>query len=281
MNPVKIADPTILGQNADLDIFLPRENIYPVSILAIHGMWATSRRWENYGRYFSNHGFAFWTPTLRHHFGKNNDCVELGQTSVNDYVHDMAVLIETLKKRQYFAKNPVIFGHSMGGLIALKLATYGLASRLVLLNSAPPAGVRLHADWHYQLAIARYLPELLFQKPFKPSLNIASRFIMNGMPPEQHPALHEGMVYESGRAAWEIKTGKITVDFEKIQCPTLIIGSEQDRIVPSTVALDIAKKMRCPDYNLWVFRSFAHWIQTEGAWSEPAGCVLSWLKERL
>ncbi|MDO8516439.1 MAG: alpha/beta fold hydrolase, partial [bacterium] len=217
---------------------------------------------------------------------KNGDSEALGRTSVNDYVADIVELIGHLREFGFIDPDvrPIIFGHSMGGLIAQKLSACGASSLTVLLNSAPPAGVKLHADLHYQLDIFRYLPKMLAQKPFLPSLKIFSRYIMNGMPPEIHAALYKGAVHESGRAALEIRFGKINVDFSAIDCPMLIIGAENDRIIPHRIAIDIGKKITTNvPHEVWVYEKFAHWIQVEQGlgWRRPANDIYEWILSHL
>ncbi len=254
-------------------------------IIALHGMWATNARWHNYARFFCEQGFVFLAPNLRHHYPDNN-LPELGRASVNDYVDDLKKLIQNLDPYDVEMRDlkgslpkPIIIGHSMGGLIAQKIAEAGLAKKLILLNSAPPAGVNLHADLAYQLAILRYLPWVLFEKPFKPSLAMYARFIMNGMPKDQHEQLYEGVICESGRAAKEIRFGKIPVDFEKITCPTLVVGCEKDRITPIEVAKEIHSRLKCP-HVYWKYTQFAHWIQVEPGWKKPAQDIANWLIQK-
>jgi len=264
----------LVGKNHTVTIYLSDVVKYQAPIVAIHGMFGTSIRWRNYADFFTKLGFEFITPTLRLH-QQGNRLPELGRTSVNDYVDDIKTLIKYLMRNG--RSRPIVMGHSMGGLIAQKIAEAGLAEKLVLLNSAPPAGVPLHPDLSYQIAIARYLPWILLHKPFKPSLKIYSRFIINNMPKEQWPALHKYAVYESGRAAKEMRFGKIKVDFQKINCLTLIIGCFQDRIVPPLVAVNIRQKIKYALTALWHYPQFAHWIQCEPGWEEPAKDIAKWL----
>lgn len=277
-------NPKILSGNEELifyNPYNPEKDFQNPPILAIHGMWATWRRWQNYGQFFAKKGWPFFALTLRYHFPGNETYKALGKLSVLDYVEDVSRLIEKLKEKKHFKQNPIIFGHSMGGLISLKLAERGLASGLVLLNSAPPAGISLHANRHYQLAVARYLPQLIFRKPFKPSLEIASFFIMNRIPEKDRLSLYQKMVAESGRAALEIRIGKIKADFSKINCPALVVGCENDRIVPPLVAQDIYKKLSSfnPNCEFLLLPKFAHWLQIEDNWSWGAFLLLQWLKK--
>ncbi|OGY63765.1 MAG: hypothetical protein A3I24_02185 [Candidatus Harrisonbacteria bacterium RIFCSPLOWO2_02_FULL_41_13b] len=279
----KITDPQIVGENQNITVYEPARLLYSNPILAIHGMWGQGERWTKFARFFSEQGYRFIAPTLRHHYPENK-IPALGKTSVNDYINDLMRLILALQERglttledgEPLAK-PIIFGHSMGGLIAQKLASFGLAHKLILLNSAPPAGVKLHANLRYQLDILRYLPWLILQKPFKPNLKIFARYVMNNVPPETWDKLYRGLVYESGRAALEIRLGRIQVDFRKISCPSLVIGCEKDQITPPEVARDIGKQFRHIGYEVWTYPQFAHWIPVESGWEEAAGDIFHWL----
>lgn len=267
-----------IGKNCELAIGGP---IGGRPVIAIHGMWATYRRWTNFGNFFSERGFRFLALTLPRHYPGNEHDAELGRLGVTDYVDAVADLILSLRRHGIVlsSEHPIVFGHSMGGPIAMKLAELGLASRLVLINSAPPRGIPLYADIRYQLAIARYLPQLLMKKPFKPSLGIAARFIMNGIAPQYHKALHSTMVAESGRAAWQIRCGDIEVDFQKITCPVLVYGAENDRITPKQIALDISAKL--PDEcHCFIWPKFAHWLQAEPDWQIPAQRISDWLQKK-
>ncbi len=271
-----------LSGNHALTIYWPETIKSLQPILAVHGMWSTSQRWENYGKFFSERGFIFLAPDLRLHYS-NNYLPEVGRISVYDYINDLEELIANLRNGALAGLSPmakpVIFGHSFGGLLSQKLAEAGLAEKLVLLNSAPPAGISMPADIFYQLQVLRYFPKLLFRKPFRISDRLGRIYTMNNLPEEIRQMLDKDIVYDSGLAAWEIQFGKIQVDFEKINCPTLIIACEKDRITPWQIALKISQRMRHGDFTFWTYPDFAHMILMEPNWELPAQDILDWLNQ--
>lgn len=61
----------------------------------------------------------------------------LGTTSLIQYAQDL----ENYIKGKGLNTKPIIMGHSMGGLLAQILGARGVASALVLLTPAAPAGI--------------------------------------------------------------------------------------------------------------------------------------------
>src|SRR3989344_103588 len=190
-------------------------------IIAVHGMWATASRWERFAKFFSEQGFHFVAPTLPHHFKGANPNL-LRSVSLLDYVDDVRRCVQG--RSALVSMPPILIGHSMGGLIAQKIAERTKLTALVLICSAPPRGVSLYTDKEYKRAIFRYFFKILFGRPFKPSYELACRFIMNNIPEEEWQKLYHGFVYESGRAAREILFGRVAVDERKIRCPVFVVG---------------------------------------------------------
>jgi len=67
------------------------------------------------------------------------------ELSIADYVEDIASFAGTLNAQ------PILVGHSLGGIVAQKLATRGLASAIVLLNGSVNWGVLPTTDQEREL----------------------------------------------------------------------------------------------------------------------------------
>src|SRR5260221_4791985 len=104
--------------------------------LLIHGMWGTSDVWRHWSAFLEGRGWTVLGLVLRHHEAPPLKAAPgLGTTGLDDYAGDLETLLRGLPEK------PVIVGHSMGGLIALKLCAHGLARAGVLLTPAPPSSV--------------------------------------------------------------------------------------------------------------------------------------------
>src|SRR3989454_10508676 len=96
-------------------------------------------------------GWDSWAVNLRGHHG-SRPVTDLGRVSVSEYVEDVEDCL-----RQF--GEAVVIGHSMGGLIAQKVAEGGRVRAAVFATSAAPHGIRV-VTWsllmtlpHYALAI--------------------------------------------------------------------------------------------------------------------------------
>ena len=233
------------------------------TIIMIHGMWGSGWYWENYKKYFEAKGYKCIVPTLRYHNvnPKSSPPQELGTTSILDYASDLEKLIKDT------GGQPIIIGHSMGGLIAQILASRGLASAAVLLAPASPRGILA-----LQPSVIRSFWSVLFRwafwkTPMRQTFNEAVYSMLHLLTPEQQKQTYERFVYESGRAAFEIgfwllDSKKATqVNEKKVTCPVLVISGAEDRITPAAVVKKVHEKYKSTS-TYKEFPGHAHWIMS-------------------
>ena len=252
------------------------------TIFMIHGMWGGPWYWENYRRFFEARGYRCVTTTLRYHDMAPDDPPDprLGTTSLLDYAADLEQEIHRLDAQ------PILMGHSMGGLLAQILGSRGLAKALVLLTPASPAGI-----WAITPSVVRSFWSIMsrwgfWRKPMRQTFQEASYSMLHLLPPQEQRATYERFVYESGRAAAEIgfwwldRKKASQVDAEKVTCPTLVVAGAEDRITPASVVRQVAKKYR-PVATYREFPAHAHWVIAEPGWEEVAEYAADWLDEVL
>jgi len=210
-------------------------------------------------------GWDAWALNLRGHHG-SRPVPDLGRVSVLDYVEDVHDCLRTLREA-------VVIGHSMGGLVAQKVAEGGRVRAAVFANSAPPKGIRV-VTWRLLSRMPRYAGALLASQPFSIGPDDAAALLGNCLTPEQQAWAYPHLVPESGRAAREMALGSIAVDSVGIRCPTLVLGAEHDRITPASVQRKIAARYRSEYLEA---AGHAHLPMLEPGWERPFASVLEWL----
>jgi pimeloyl-ACP methyl ester carboxylesterase len=249
------------------------------TIMMIHGMGVGGWIWGNYKEFFEQKGYPCLTPILRYHDQdpQSPPHPQLGTTSILDYADDLENEIRKLDEK------PILVGHSMGGLIAQILGSRGLASALVLLCPAAPAGISMF-KWSIIKGSWRTMGQFaIWRKPFRPTFDEVVYSILNRIPVEQRRALYDKLGYESGRAMWEIacwfldskKTTKI--DASKITSPVLAIAGSEDRVTPASVVKKIAEKYGTKS-TYKEFPDYAHYMIGEPGWEQIAQDIHEWLQ---
>jgi pimeloyl-ACP methyl ester carboxylesterase len=237
-------------------------------LLFVHGYLATARVFDHFIEYFCQRGHACVAVNLRGRDGSLNG-TDLGRASMDDFVDDAARAARTLGR-------PVVVGHSMGGLIAQKLAERGDARAAVLMSPAPPRGITvftfelLRRQWRYLLDILRSRPVVARAEDFIP-------LVLNHIPREKQRDVFAQFVPDSGRAARDMLTGSVRVDERQVTCPVFTVASEDDHFIPLATVQRIAKKYGSP---LYVAAGHGHLVMQEPGWEKIAGVLGLWIDDQ-
>ena len=127
-------------------------------VLMLHGMFGGAWYFEKYQRFFAERGWPAYALDVRGHHG-SRPVERLGEVGIADFVADALEASRAIAGR-HEAQPPAVIGHSMGGLLAQKLAEAGAISAAVLLCSAPPHGISLVTPT-LLLKQIKHLPALL------------------------------------------------------------------------------------------------------------------------
>lgn len=201
---------------------------FALPLVFIHGAWGNADL------------FTAWLE----HCDKNNITAYAVNLRAADYV-SIEFYIQFVGQ---FAKSvgPVILvGHSMGGLIAQKVAERLpiLVKGLVLLASAPSSdiGGRLIHNPRFWFKPS-YLWPIIRSKKFYLQKEEALRYVFNGTPDAEAEKIHQKFGPESGLVFWEIAKG---VKVGKIYCPVYAVSGKFDRMIPEQIQEGIIKKFKC------------------------------------
>lgn len=214
-------------------------------IVLIPGTWARASSWGSLPQALQDLGLRVHAPDLRYHDLAYEEVEKvIGDISIRDYVDDFVDLIESLETQ------PLILGHSLGGLIAQLVAAELDHAGLVLLGPAPSADIfalyptKVHGFYKHFLRLG------FWKKPMPPYRHTYYKYVANKQGQEVKDKAFADLVPESGRVYTEMglafldKKKTTRVDHEKIQGPVLVITGSEDKIVVPAISKATAAKYK-------------------------------------
>ena len=172
--------------------------------------------------------------------------------------------------------DPIIIGHSMGGLLAQKIAEVDDPPAVVCVAPAGPRGIFAASGNMKELLkeSAQYLPAALLQLPMPPGKEATLRLAFNRLPAEDHDRVYAALTPESGRQAFDLMLAGYPVDASKVTAPMLVIGGSDDRLTPMPMVHKIVERYHAEFHE---YRGHGHMILFEPGWERPAGDITAWL----
>jgi len=236
----------------------------------------------NFADFFTEKGFACQCPAYRFHDPSPlvEQASQISGLSIADYVEDIASSIEALHAR------PILIGHSLGGVIAQKLAARGLATALVLLNGSVNWGVLPTTDQERELAKTLISAGAFWEGTLLPDFETMSRFGLNRLTPDEQQRVFSRMGPESGRVMFELffwmfdvnQTTKI--DYDAVTCPVLVVSGSEDLAVPPSTSRLIAER-HGEHATFHEASGYGHYLTLEPAWREVAEFCAEWIDLRV
>lgn len=234
-------------------------------VLFVHGFFADATVWEAWLPFFAERGIPAYAVHLRGR-GGSRPATDLARASVDEFVDDACEVAQSLGA-------PAVVGHSMGGLIAQRLAERGAVRAAALIAPAPPRGISVLSPRLIAKQL-KYLPAILGSKLVRPSRPDLRELVLNRVPPHAQDSLLDRFIPDSGRAAREMSITGIPVDAANVRCPLLVIAGDDDRFVPNAVAARVAARYRAPFQTMV---GHGHMLVVEPGWEAAADAVARWL----
>ena len=251
------------------------------TILLIHGAGSVGNEWDNFRKAFENLGNKVIVPTLRLHQLGPKINPNLGEVSVLDYVADIEKIVKSLDHE------PIIIGHSMGGLIALILCSRGLGKLGIFITPAAPAGINAITLSVLRIFFWNIFRWKFWSKPVPPNFSSAYYGVLHDLEIDHaQKVFQKSHSAESGRALCEIgfpfldSFNATKVNEKTIKCPTLIIGAGRDRITPIEIARKLKKKLKSKA-ELVEFPKFSHYIMEGKEFDQVFEKCLKWMIGKL
>jgi pimeloyl-ACP methyl ester carboxylesterase len=249
------------------------------TVLFITGAWMHTSSWDKFRSAFEAAGYKTIAPAWPYldapTAAELREKVDprLGSTTFGQIVDHYAKIIATLDEQ------PLIVGHSMGGLITQLLLDRGLGTAGIAMDPGPIAGA-----FPGPVSLLAALPPILAGWSNTHTISregFAKNFANITTPEEQKVAYDAYVVPTSGRifyqAAGMIGTG---ANVKARKQPLLVMSAEHDRTVTPFLArqiYNIQKKAPAKtDFKEWQDRD--HFLAGEKGWEEVAQYAIDWFR---
>ena len=254
-------------------------------IVFIHGLWLHAMSWGPWARTFAEHGFVAHQP------GWPGEAGTVEESRANpDAVADFGIEEVTEHFRRYLRQlpeQPVIIGHSFGGMIAEKLLGEGYGVAAVAIDAAQIKGV-------LPLPLSSLRSTLpVFKNPANKSHAVALKpdefryAFGNAIPREECDALYEAWtvpsparpLFEAAGANFSAHSPAEVHTENEDRGPLLLIMGGRDHTVPEAITKATLKQYRHSDAvtELLEFADRGHSLTIDSGWPEIADAVITWL----
>jgi pimeloyl-ACP methyl ester carboxylesterase len=248
------------------------------TIMLIHGAWLNSRSWEGFKARYEAQGYTVIAPDWPYddrdpaelRASPRKELAHLGQTALVDHYDK---LIRALPEE------PILIGHSIGGVVVQHLLDRGLGVVGVAIDSAPTPGVPLGLH-----AIRSVLPVFLDPFSWRKVKFMSRRFFRKRFaqtaPKHQADALYDRYIVPTpGKIYWDGIINTLKIRWENPRRPPLLmIAGELDLIADASMIRRIYRK-QCRAPSTTAYKEFAgrsHWTCLDAGWEKVADVALAW-----
>jgi pimeloyl-ACP methyl ester carboxylesterase len=236
-------------------------------VLLVHGLFSRPGLMQNWAARFEGEGYECHAVTLP---GRDPvDVARLRATTLEDAFAAVRAVRDALDRP------PIVVGHSLGGLLAQKLAASTDSAALVLLASVPP-GV-LWAQLPALPHLLRLMPAIIAGRAVLPSERTMRAVPLSTLDPSEQDEIVPELVPDSARVFRSLLLGdrSTRVPAEAVRCPVLCVTAGSDRNVSTRSSNRLARRY---DAERQHYPDAPHWIIADSLIDDIAPGVLRWLE---
>ena len=206
-----------------VESWLPERRSRRRPLVLVHGELGGSWVWERFLGYFAHRGWEGHAVNLQGHYW--SDTADVSGLDFDAYVADVLGVFD------HIPSNPVLIGHGMGGLVAMRAAEERQVGGLVLIASALPGEIRTPPRPH----LIREIPDVYGRELLGwQSLPEQLRRMNADLTIDDVLRVQHLMGRESGAARRRMLLG-VPVDRQRLAAvPVLVVGAGLDRWFPET-----------------------------------------------
>lgn len=257
--------------------WLPDQDALAV-VVVVHGFLEHSGRYADLAERLTSHGLAVYALDLRGH-GKS-DGPRAMVYSFDEYLRDVETLLQRAGEQQP-GKPVFLFGHSMGGLIALWVAIrrQGELSGLITSGAAVRLGARAF-PWLRRLAIVAgwLLPRVRLVRMGSGMLSrdpaVADDF-------RRDPLVFHGR-FPLRTGAEIIRAGRaLEPRLDELRLPLLILHGTGDVVTDPLGSREAHARARSSDKTLCLYEGLYHDVTHEPQREKVVADLVAWLDARI
>lgn len=247
------------------------------TILLVHGAWLNALSWEGFKKRYEAKGYTVVAPSWPYDDRSPAELraspdPQLAKTGPMENIAHFERIIRKLPEQ------PLIIGHSAGGVYTQALLDRGLGLAGVAIDPAPTPGIPI-ARHALVSALPVFLTWASWRKPVHMSRKYFANRFASTLPKNETDAAYDRYnVPTAGTVYWE-GLSKPKINFgNPNRAPLLLIAGGKDVIADASMTRAIYEKQKASPSNteFKLYPNRSHWTCLERGWEEVADFALDW-----
>lgn len=250
------------------------------TLVLVHGAWMTPLCWERFQGFYEKEGHQVLAPAWP---GKDRSVEEVRRDPTPLAGLGLKEIVDSYERVVRDLGEPLLIGHSFGGLVVQQLLDRGLGAAGVAIDSAPPRGVlaALYPSSVRANASVLFTPGGWSKVVHMSPAGFRYAFVNTLAEADAQAAYDRYVVPETGRIFFQSAffSKATAVNFRnRARAPLLLIAGGRDHIIPA--GLNRENLRRYVDADVPTdFKEFAdrtHWTIAQDGWEDVARYTLDW-----
>lgn len=254
-----------------IDVSPPEKPKFKSPLVLVHGLWSGSWCWSNWATRFSNLGWECWAVNMRGRVEDNPQRTD-ARLTFDQCVEDLKEVIRAA------GPSPVLLGHSLGGVMAMKAAEDENVSALILVSPPLPGNEPKSAGRVLQLLRLKYFLLVILRLPIRIKEKDFSLHWLASLPRAQHGEVLKGLVPESSYLVERLFKPDVSSESAVVRCPVLVVAGIDDRVIPVQAVRQRAQTLGA---EFKEYSGHGHWMMEEEGWEEVVNDVHRWVVQGL